>query len=100
MPTQVTRPEAEKLKTRYVCSDCWGHLVLFPDPKTRLVEARCMTEGCACSGYVTKAFAERRKQEQAGEYAEARASLRGTLDWADPEPRRSVAQTLQELGFG
>jgi hypothetical protein len=100
MPPQVTRQEAERLKARYVCSDCWAHLVLFPDPQTRLIDVHCMTEGCACSGYVTKAFAERRKQEQAFDGMEARSALRGVLDWIEPEPRRSVAQALNDLGFG
>jgi transposase len=98
MPTQVPRPETERLKTHYVCSDCWGHLVLFPDPQTHLIDVRCMTEGCPCSGYVTRGFTARREQEQVLERMEVRAALQGLVDWI--EPRRSVAQNLAELGFG
>lgn len=98
MPPQVPRQEAERLKTHYVCSDCWGHLVLFPDPETRLIDVHCMTDDCPCNGFVTKGFIAQREQEQVLERMEARAALQGIVDWL--EPRRSVAQNLRELGFG
>ncbi|MFZ6029759.1 MAG: hypothetical protein ACOYYS_18760 [Chloroflexota bacterium] len=99
MPPQVTQPEAEYLKTRYVCSDCWGHLVPFRDATTKQFDVRCTTQGCACSGYVTQGFVRQRQQEQVFERMEARAALRDVLDWIEPAPRRSVAESLRQLGF-
>ena len=82
----------------YVCSDCWGHLVEFIDPKTRESHIRCTTEGCECSGYVSKRFVERRQAESAAERIAAREALRDAVPWLKA-PKKSTQQLLNELGY-
>ena len=57
---------ALKTKKRYVCSNCWGELHLEfvkNDPQRRyyVVCLRCGIENT--NGYVTKVYADRRRQE-------------------------------------
>lgn len=78
----------------YVCAHCYGHLVRFIEPDGYRVECyQCGSD----QGYVTKAYAERRRLESIAEKAEVTSLLQslGVL----PKERKSNEQILSELGF-
>jgi hypothetical protein len=80
---------------RYVCAHCYGHLTLFADPETRW-RIECQNCGPA-SGFVTRRYAESRKEASHGEKLEVDQLLErlGLV----VKPRRSIEQNLRELGF-
>lgn len=96
MPEPMTPDRASETVQRMVCSDCWEHLIEYYDAKTRMSVVRCATKDCECHGYVSKAFVERRAQENRAEAIEAKAVLREALPWM---PKRSEKELLSELGF-
>ena len=83
----------------YVCACCWGHL------EEVLVEGehvvRCAKGGDECDGkgFVTKFYADRRRQESMGEAREVRTLLREFGVIENPLAGKSEEQLLKELGF-
>lgn len=75
--------------SRYVCARCWGILIEDGD------EIRCADPRCDGQGYVTKKYAERRRQESIMELANARVILPKVFG----EKPRPVETILKELGF-
>jgi DNA-directed RNA polymerase subunit RPC12/RpoP len=91
----VTFLEAQNLQADYVCSRCWGHLV------TRFVNGGAVVTCAVCGentpGFVTKQYAERRKQESAAEKAEAQHVLKDIIP--SSSSGKSKDDLLKELGF-
>lgn len=88
----MTREETNRIVSRYVCAQCWHHLIIvhgMDDPV-------CSAYGTQHSGKVTKRYADRKRQEDAEDYMEAREVLREAGIIA---PRQSQQQNMKELGF-
>ena len=95
---------AEATVSRYCCSNCWGHLLRFhtkveEDGKTHIEEYvlchSCLDE---TRGYVTKSYAERKRQESEVQYTEARHNLAETLG-IPTSSGKSPEELLRDLGF-
>lgn len=91
---------AQRTVRRYVCARCWGHLIIMDDRGADGLRAICPkneTGDCDGHGYVTKRYAERRKEESLSELYEVRDN------YPDLEERKSIPATaeaiLSELGF-
>ena len=78
----------------YVCSVCWGHLDLFNE------HVECAKYGTEHEGYVTKHYAENRRQDDAGDFIDARHTLRAAGIIENPHEGKTADQLLDELGFG
>jgi hypothetical protein len=77
----------------YVCATCWGLLAEVFENGQHIV--KCTNPDCTGEGFVTKAYANRRKQDSLAERREARDNLTKILNL----PRKSKEQLLKELGF-
>lgn len=97
MPDPLTPELAMRTIRDYVCAQCWGGLLLYPIDD-RMYHALCRAYGEEHSGYVTKYYAERRREESAGEKLEVRDMLveAGVIK---PEPRQPREKTIKELGY-
>lgn len=93
MPERIAR----KTVKNYVCSNCWGELTLFPAPDRQLV-VLCATCKDETKGYVTRHYADRRRDASVYDASDAMKLLRkvGALPQL---PRRTKEQNLRELGF-
>jgi len=69
--------EACHIKNRYICAVCWSHLTAFIEGDEYVV--RCAAYGAEHSGYVTRAYAERRRAEDLFDALEARQNLKDIL---------------------
>jgi len=78
----------------YVCAICWGHLDLFNE------QIECAKYGKDHEGFVTKHYAENRRQDDAGDFIEARQVLRDAGIVENPHEGKTTDQLLDELGFG
>ena len=86
--------DATRTQQRYCCAGCWGHLTIWSVRGTSDVRLACHKCGDG-RGFVTKAYAERRRSESLAEAAEAKSLLRkiGVL----PKSTQTVTETLKEL---
>lgn len=89
---------ARDTENRYVCARCWGRLVAKKAQDFRQADVVCANrdhDRCDGKGFVTKAYAERRRQESIAEYYEV------LHNYPDLLPKRVVTerQVLSELGF-
>lgn len=89
---------ARDTEKRYVCARCWGRLVAKKAQDFRQADVVCANREaglCDGRGFVTQAYAERRRRESIAEYFEV---LR---NYPDLLPKRVVTerQVLAELGF-
>lgn len=66
--------EAEHIKRNHVCSKCWGALNTERVPGTEFYKVVCPKCG-EDQGFVTKAYVERRRQENHFEAIEAKHNL-------------------------
>ena len=80
----------------YCCSACWGHLVKRPT-ENRLYIVECHSCGTDTPGYVTKAYADRRRAESFNEAYEVKKLLKGL--GILPTTKRSEQDILADLGF-
>jgi len=80
-------------QNHYVCSDCWGPLIVRHglDGRLHVVCSRCVVT----PGFVTKEYVERRRSESHAELAEARRNLEAVI----PQKKQTNEEILQELGF-
>lgn len=79
---------------RYVCACCWGDLgvELRGDPDVYY----CLKgDRCSGKGYVTRRYADKRRQESYFELAEVRRNYPNI----EPAPKLTEAQLIQALGF-
>jgi hypothetical protein len=95
MLEQMTFDLAEKTKRDYCCSVCWNHLMLKAAPG-RMFTIECAAHGTEHTGFVTKAYVERRRSESRGELAEARHNLAGVMF---PVEQRTEQEIMKEIGF-
>ena len=87
--------EAQKLIANYVCSGCWGHLIgHLVDGGTLVLCASC---GIETVGYVSKRYAERRRQESSFERMEAAQVLHKIIK--SNSSGLTVADHIKALGF-
>ncbi len=91
----LTRDELDEILREYVCSTCWGALAFrYVDGQWFAICPEC---GENTVGYVSKRFADRKREESVGELAEAEHNLRDVLGLR-PE-RQTRAKNLSDLGF-
>ena len=88
---------AERTVKRYVCSACWGHLTQKHADNGNLIECHSCKE--ETPGFVTKAFAERRREESIGEKMDTTKMLREVGGIENPHAGKSTKQLLSEMGF-
>lgn len=82
---------------RYVCSNCWGHLIERFDGDDSIVECHYCEE--ETTGFVTKQFADRRIEESAGERLEVKGMLIGLGVIENPHSGKSASELSKEMGF-
>ncbi len=90
---------AHKTVKRYVCSNCWGELEIVPDMTKQeryfVICKKCQDD---TKGYVTKYYANRRRNESAFEERDVTRLLQKT--GILPKPNYgSIPQMLNDLGF-
>jgi len=102
MLREMSKDEAERTAKFYLCSDCWGHLIvsfksiqLEDGSRETRHYVECSTPGCPCNGFVSKRFADMQEQKSRGELLEAKTALRqvGMIE------RKSEAEIMADLGF-
>jgi len=86
-------------RSRYVCATCWGELELVPTDVSHLFRVECIRCGSGTTGYVTKAFANRRRDESAGELVNTSRMLRKLGIIENPNAGKTAKQLLTEMGF-
>jgi hypothetical protein len=83
------------VRERYVCAKCWGHLNVYFTPGE--ADGRVTCDQCGDgSGFVTKRFAERRRQASRGEAIEVRELL--ARIGVTPHVVRTAEELLAEIG--
>jgi hypothetical protein len=82
----------------YVCSNCWGHLLAYPMDE-RLWLVVCHRCGDETKGYVTKYFADGRREESHGERHEAKQMLESMGIIQREHSGKSEDELIKELGF-
>lgn len=88
--------QAQITVASYCCSNCWSHVVSFPfaADKTRVLCPRC---GEDTRGYVSRHYADRRRQNSLGEKIEAAYTLRGVIK--SPVAGQTEGELLKGLGY-
>lgn len=87
---------ARKTVRDYVCSNCWGQLTLHYDCENFTVE--CGKCGEETRGYVTRYYADRRREASQFEKREAERLLR-RLNIIPSPPKLPEGEILKSLGF-
>jgi hypothetical protein len=97
MSVKMSPRAAQVTTVRYVCANCWEPLVWdYNDDGSATVT--CETEGCPCSGFISKRTIEHIEAEARNERLKAEFNLRKHLDWI-PYEKQSNEQILSDLGF-
>jgi len=87
---------AMTLTNRYVCSRCWGPLIAVSvDTILEIICAQSTLGKCNGQGYVTRRYAERRRQDSLMEISEIRRNYGFLLS----KPRLTQKEILVSLGF-
>lgn len=93
--------EALRTTALYLCAVCWNHLYLphaqYSDPEN--FEPVCAVYPDEHDGYVTKAWVESRKQQDALDYLDARKALSDAGVIQSPHKGKDKDTLLKELGF-
>ncbi len=79
----------------YVCAECWGTL----EWRMKDDEVVCFKYQDEHQGYVTKAYVEIRKTQDANDLLEASTLLKDLGVIANPHKGKTPDQLLDELGF-
>ena len=91
----LDRVQLDETIRDYVCSTCWGSLTF------RYVEGKwyalCIEHKEETTGYASKKFAERKRDQSAGELIEAERNLRDVLGLR-PQ-KQTIKKNLSDLGF-
>jgi len=97
----VDSAEVDDIPKNYLCTDCWGHLVVFfrraPDGNLFLV-VRCTTDDCPCSGFVSRHWVEKQEAKSMEEARTIKRNLQVAGVLPAPE-KKDPSQILAELGF-
>jgi len=94
----VDKHQSEAFIRDYVCSVCWGHLVR----KRQSLEfdvIECGAHGLLHSGFVTKFWVEKQRQNDQSDSVEAKDMLKTIGIIQSPHKDKSEKQLLEELGF-
>jgi hypothetical protein len=94
--TLMDYQQAQFTVAKYCCSRCFGHLVIHPCGGN-LVHVLCGSCGENTKGYVSKHYAEQRRQESMGERVEAAYVLRNVIKSA--HAGKTETQLLKEIGY-
>jgi len=98
MPELLDDTLAEITIRDYVCSNCWGHLLMFQS-----IEGQWRVECHRCRentrGYVTKYYAQKRLGDSLGELIDIRPMLQDLGIVQNPHKDKTVEELLTELGF-
>jgi hypothetical protein len=95
---------AQRDAKRYVCAVCWGDLsIIETDEGYRVICPKSNAGECTGSGFVTRRYAQRRKEESKVEKMEVRYIYIHQYKMPEiiglPRETKSQAQLLSELGF-
>jgi hypothetical protein len=85
---------AENTAKRYVCSTCFGSLAIRGVDGQ--VGVSCRNPDCDGGGFVTRAYADRRRAESQADLAEARRNLKGLIPPSEFE-KSLEGKTVDEL---
>ena len=86
---------AMRMERDYVCSVCWGRLeATHVDEVTS--DLHCVNPECSGSEFVTKRYAETRREESTFEYMEVRDRYGRQMGITKP---MTAEQALKDLGF-
>jgi len=96
---KMSRALAAKTVDRYVCSNCWGHLVETFGKDPSVSDVTCPVCGDDLKGFVSKYYAERRREESVGELMDVKHMLRQLGIVKNPHEGKSSGDILSELGF-
>ncbi|MBC8334098.1 MAG: hypothetical protein H8E29_02435 [Anaerolineales bacterium] len=100
MPLTIPLAQAERVRTTYLCSDCWEALVEIQfDRQTRSVTLACNTPDCPHRGMVSVQYVEQRERLARIWVRNIRKQLANELTWVKPIPKRTQSQLLVELGY-
>ena len=100
MPLTIPLAQAERVRTTYLCSDCWEALVEIQfDRQTRSVTLACNTPDCPHRGMVSVQYVEQREREARVWRRNAQRLLAEHLAWITPPPKRTQTLILAEMGF-
>jgi len=94
----LDEPTAMITRRDYVCSNCWHDLELKFAPN-HLYFLICPNCGDDTKGYVTRQYAERRKQESMGDLMDAKQVLLDAKIIKNPNEGKKVEDVIKELGF-
>jgi hypothetical protein len=96
MNDELARDTAQK----YVCSACYGHLLMFFEPG-RMTRVECHRCGAETPGFVTARYANQRRSDSIGEAMEVKQMLRqiGMIVEGQTSGKRTAQQVLDDLGF-
>jgi ssDNA-binding Zn-finger/Zn-ribbon topoisomerase 1 len=86
---------AQSTVKRYVCARCWRPLIVTYHDGQNFVECS-NAANCDGSGFVTAAYAERRRNESHAELIEARRNLESILP---ARPKRTEEEIMRDLGL-
>ena len=98
MPELLDDILAEITVRDYVCSNCWGHLNMYPAGK-RQWRVECHNCGEHTVGFVTKYYTQKRLGDSLGELIDTRPMLQDLGIIQNPHKDKTVEELLAELGF-
>jgi len=85
------------LVKRYVCARCWSGLMIVKDTLGEPEHVECSNRyHCDGQGYVTRNYAERRREESKGELQEV---YRNYPELKPARPKLDEKQLLASMGF-
>ncbi len=92
--------KAQDFTRKYVCSVCWGNLTReWVEGKHGVDAVYCGNPGCSGTGFVTRKYAERRRDQSNSDYIEARHNLGKALNLPNPLAEKTADELIKELGF-
>jgi DNA-directed RNA polymerase subunit RPC12/RpoP len=80
---------------RYVCARCWHDLIVTHHDGQDWIECSNSAR-CDGQGYVTRRYAEKRKEQDPADLMDARWNIGKIIN---PQPKKCEKQILAELGF-
>ena len=98
MPLTIPLAQAERVRTYYLCSDCWEALI-EAQQDAESMSLTCIIPDCPNRGMVSVQYVEKREREARIWLRNIRKQLANELAWMKPLPKRTSAQLLTMLGY-
>lgn len=99
MSVQMTWDQSERIRLRYVCSDCWTE-VRPEKVEEDVYLLRCQTADCTTPGIVSLRTVKYKKSVNEHQLHLARIALHDSIPWMHIEKsNKSVEQLMKELGY-